>query len=161
MKSRINFFTVPILLTLFRCATIVGGSNYTADVIVKDHPSAVITYKDQVKGSGVAFFKAKRSEANKFSVTVKEDGCKEQTINFTTRSFRGGAFVGTVIGWTGLISGIPIPWGVALDLATGALWKPNEKEPGIMKVDYKHYVYTINYTGCSARDSIANALPIK
>jgi len=38
---------------------------------------------------------------------------------------KGGTFVGTILGWTGLVNGIPIPWGLGVDLATGALWKPN------------------------------------
>ncbi|CAN5473088.1 hypothetical protein BH23BAC1_BH23BAC1_20710 [soil metagenome] len=64
-------------------------------------------------------------DANKFSLLLKEDGWQEQIINYTSRTFRGGAFVGTLITWTGLIGGVPIPWGVFVDFTTGALYKPN------------------------------------
>ncbi len=130
------------------CATIIGGSKYYAHVKVKNHPNANIEYKEAYQGSGNAVIKVKRAEANRFSITIKEDGCEEQTVNFTQRSFRGWAFAGTILGWTGLYNGIPLPWGIAVDAATGALWKPNEYEVGVNKIDYKHYNYIINYSGC-------------
>ncbi len=136
---------------LTSCATIIGGSKYYAHVKVKGHPNANIEYKGAYQGSGNAVIKAKRAEANRFSVTIKEDGCEEQTVNFTQRSFRGWALGGTIILWTGLYEGIPLPWGVAVDAATGALWKPNENEVGVNKIDYKHYNYIINYTGCKEK----------
>ncbi len=146
MKTTISILMLLTALVFFQsCATIVGGSKYNAHVIVRDHPQATITYKGEFKGTGIAFIPAKRKEANKFSVTVKEEGCNEQTVNFTTRSFRGGAFVGTVIGWTALVSGIPLPWGAVVDLSSGALWKPNVKEPGIVKTNTKNYTYFIDY----------------
>jgi len=158
MKKSISILSFLAILNLSQsCATIVGGSRYNANVIIKDHPHALIAYKGEYKGTGRAFIQAKRKEANTFSVSVKEEGCKEQIVNFTSRSFRGGAFVGTVILFTGIASGVPLPWGVALDLATGALWKPNVNEPGIVKVNHKLYMYSINYSGCSKRDSIAVA----
>jgi len=130
------------------CATIIGGAKYNAHVKVPDHPSAKITYNGTYQGEGNATFKIKRREANKFSVSVKEESCDEQTFNFTQRSFRGWAFFGTLVGWTGLYSGILLPWGVAVDLATGALWKPNITEKGVTKFDMKNYNYILEYKGC-------------
>ena len=88
-----------------------------------------------------ASFLAKRRDANKFSVTIREVDCPDQTYNFTTRSFRGWSLVGSVLGWTGTAGGLLLPWGVGLDLLTGALWKPNVKEKGIVKSNYK-IIYT-------------------
>jgi hypothetical protein len=147
-----NLFYLLVLLAitsiLSSCATIIGGSKYYAKVQVPDHPNAKIEYKGDYQGTGEATFKAKRKEANNFSVTIKQEGCETQTKDFTQRKFRGWAFAGTVVGWTGLYSGIPLPWGVAVDLSTGALWKPDINENGVTKQDFNHYIYRIDYTGC-------------
>ena len=151
-----NLFYILVLLGISgifsSCATIVGGSKYVARVQVPDHPNAKIQYQGNFQGTGVASFKVKRKNADKFSVTIKEDGCEDQTKNFTQRQFRGWAFFGTVVGWTGFTKGsyIPLPFGVVVDLATGALWKPDVNEKGVVKVDYKHYLYQIDYSGCKS-----------
>jgi hypothetical protein len=143
-----SFLLFAVFSLLTSCATICGGSKYWATVKVPDHPAAKISYNGIYQGEGNATFKVKRTMANKFSVSVKEEGCSEQTFNYTKRTFRGWAFFGTVVGWTGLIGGVPLPWGVAVDLATGALYKPNIFEKGIQKQDYKHYNYILEYKGC-------------
>ena len=147
------FYFLMLLATasiLSSCATIIGGSKYYAKVQVPDHPNAKIEYKGDYQGTGEATFKAKRRKANNFSVTVKEEDCETQTIDFTQRQFRGWAFVGTVVVWTGVISTAPyiLPWGIATDLATGSLWKPDINEKGVTKQDFNHYIYRIDYTGC-------------
>lgn len=91
----------------------------------------------------------KRNEANRLTFSVKEDGCNEQQFNYSTRTFRGWAFAGTIVGWTGVAAGIPLPWGVVTDLATGAVWKPNESEKGITKENYKNFRYQVNYSNCA------------
>ena len=147
------FYFLMLLATasiLSSCATIVGGSKYYAKVQVPDHPNAKIEYKGNYQGTGEATFKAKRRESNEFSVIIKEEGCETQTKNFTQRQFRGWAFAGTVVGWTGVISTAPyvLPWGIALDGITGAWWKPDINETGVTKQDFNHYIYRIDYTGC-------------
>lgn len=148
---------IAIVSIMTSCATIVGGSKYWAKVQVPDHPNAKIEYNGIYQGTGEASFTAKRSEANNFSVTIKKEGCETETKNFTQRSFRGWAFVGTVVGWTGLtINGgpwLPIPFGVIVDGATGAWWKPDVNEKGVRKEDYKHFTYQIDYTGCKNNTS--------
>lgn len=80
--------------------------------------------------------------------------CETQEFHFRERTFRGGAFLGTVVLWTGLYINedesvyIPLPWGTVVDIATGALWKPDITEEGIYKIDFNNYNYLINYTGC-------------
>jgi hypothetical protein len=134
------------------CATIIGGSRYNAHITVKDRTNATITYKNGLVGKGTASIKVPRREANQFYLEIKEEGCKTQIDSFTTRSFRGWALVGTLIGWTGVTTtGIPLPWGLGVDLATGALWKPNVSEKGITKLDLKNYNYLINYKGCDSK----------
>ena len=158
MKLRKHFSVGLFISTIFlsSCATIIGGSKYNAHIVVVDRPNAKIVYQGEVKGTGNATIKVKRNEANKFSFTVREDGCNEQQFSYTSRTFRGWAFVGTIVGWTGLIYGIPLPWGVAVDLATGAVWKPNDMEKGVSKEDYKNFKYQVNYTNCSQNKSEMN-----
>jgi hypothetical protein len=151
-RKAIALIACPLILIFSSCATICGGSRYYAMVTVKDHPNAKISYDGSLQGKGYAMFKVKRSRANQFSVYVKEDSCSGQSVNFTGRTFRGWAFAGSIVGFTGVLAGIPLPWGVGMDLATGAVWKPDTKEPGIKKEDYKHFEYSIDYTGCPSRE---------
>jgi hypothetical protein len=137
-----------IILFSSSCATIVGGSRYNAHIRVPKHPQAAIIVNGKLCGTGFANVKIKRSKANKLSITVKDLGCDSLTVNYVSRTFRGGALVGTIFGWTGLYNGIPLPWGAIVDLSTGALWKPSVKEEGISKLSYKDYFYLINYEGC-------------
>jgi hypothetical protein len=119
---------------------------------VPDHSDAKIEHNGSYKGTGEASFKVKRRDADNFSVTVKKEGCEDQTKTFTQKSFRGWAFAGTLL-WTGFVPGtsIPLPWGVAVDAATGAWWKPDINEIGVTKQDYNHYIYQIDYTGCDIK----------
>lgn len=156
-------FNLLIIVVLFSsCATIVGGSKYNAKVLVTGYPYAKIEHNGVYKGTGAANFKAARREANNFEITIKHDGCETQTTKFTQRTFRGWAFVGTVITWTGLsINGgpwLPIPFGVIVDGSTGSWWKPNTNEPGVSKIDHKNFVYAIDYTGCPTDES--NKIPV-
>ena len=150
--KRIIFPLALILLSFVwsSCGTIIGGSKYYASVVVKDHPNARISYHGLQRGIGTAIFKVQRNQANKFSFTVKEEGCSEQQFDYRSRSFRGWAFVGTLVTWTGYVAGVYIPWGATIDLIDGALWKPNAAENGVIKVDHKNYSYPVNYAGCSA-----------
>ncbi|MGL6067897.1 MAG: hypothetical protein ACRC0I_03995, partial [Sediminibacterium sp.] len=154
-KSLIKVFTstllIFIVLGVSSCATIFGGSRYYAHVTVEDHPNATITYNGSLRGKGFATLKLKRQDANNLSFVIKDEGCEPQTVDYVGRNFRTGAFIGSILGWTGLVGGIPIPWGAAVDLATGAVWKPNLKEKGITKQDNKNYNYLIKYSGCPVK----------
>jgi len=149
------------------CATIVGGNKYYAHVTVNKYPTASIYYNGELKGYGSVTFKAPRPEANAFSLTVKKENCDDQTFNFRERSFRGWAFVGTLVTWTGLsVNGgpwLPIPFGVIVDAATGAFWKPDIMEKGVSKIDYKNFTYTLEYTGCKYLESIQtqSTIPVR
>ena len=132
--------------TFSSCATIIGGAKYNAKIQVPNHPTATITVNGDYAGQGEANILVKRKDADKLTVTVKEENCEPETTRFSSKSFRGWAFAGTVLGWTGLIEpGIPLPWGVIVDGCTGAWWKPDETERGVRKIDYDHFLYIINY----------------
>ena len=151
-------FSVVFVLSFSSCATIIGGAKYNAKVQVPGHPNATITVDGQVKGQGEANFLVKRRDANKLAITVQEENCEPETTRFTKRSFRGWAFVGTLVGWTGIVPNtyIPLPWGVAVDGITGAWWKPDINETGVSKIDYDHFLYTINYKAIPKKDVVIN-----
>jgi hypothetical protein len=139
-----------IVVVLFSgCATIIGGSKYNAHIVVTDKPNAKIVYEGKLQGTGSATIQVFRSQANNFSFAVMEDGCNEQKYEYKSRTFRGWALIGTIVGWTGILNGIPLPWGVVVDIATGALWKPDITEKGISKVDFKTFNYQVDYPSCS------------
>ena len=144
MKKVLQLLVVAIgILSLSSCGTIVGGSKYYAKVKVENNRDAKIYYKGSYKGAGEASFKVKRRDADEFSVTIKEEGKEDYIASYTEKSFRGWAFVGSLM-WTGLTTGgIPLPWGLAVDIPTGALWKPDISEKGVDKEDMKHFVYNV------------------
>ncbi|MCE5175750.1 MAG: SHOCT domain-containing protein [Bacteroidales bacterium] len=149
-KEKVVIVTALVSLSFIfsGCATLIGGSNYYAHVIVENRPGATIYYQGENMGRGQAIVSVPRSHADKLSFVIKEDGGQEEEFLFTQRKFRTWAFVGTVICWTGITNtGIPLPWGVALDCATGALWQPDIKENGVTKLNYKNFKYLLTYTG--------------
>jgi hypothetical protein len=149
MKKKLltGLILIVIITTLFTsCGTIIGGSNYNAHVLVDNKPTAKIYYNNELKGIGDATFKVKREHANKLSITVKDDAGQEQVFEYKSRTFRGWAFAGTILTWTGAIGGIPVPWGIIMDLSTGSLWKPDVNEKGIIKENYKNYNYHLEFT---------------
>lgn len=159
--------TLQLLITLIggssllsNCGTIVGGSYYSAHVTVRDRNKAQIVYNGAVRGTKDAYFRVRRSEANKFSFTLREEGCPDQTFHYQLRTFRGWAFVGTVLGWTGISGGVPLPWGLATDLITGALWKPNVVDEIVVKKSYKEFIYPVSYTECTNEDEEKENIPL-
>ena len=149
-NTSIKLLSLSILgsILLASCGTIIGGSKYNAHVIVQNNPDAKIYYKNELKGTGTATFKVRRLETNKVIITVKNNGCQEQKFEYKSSSIRWGALIGSSTIW-GLIGSIPIPSGLIIDALTGGLIKPDIKEKGIEKEDYKNFKYVINYDGCS------------
>lgn len=155
-KLLLFLFSASFALSFSSCATIIGGAKYNAKVQVPGHPNASITVDGQYKGQGEANFLVKRIDADKLAITVQEENCEPETTRFTRKSFRGWAFVGTLVGWTGIIPNtyIPLPWGVVVDACTGAWWKPDINETGVSKIDFDHFLYTINYKAIPKKDQV-------
>ena len=99
-----------IVISFSSCATIIGGAKYNAKVQVPNHPDATISVNGEYKGQGEANFLVKRRDANKLDITVQEENCEPETTHFSKRAFRGWAFVGTLVGWTGITpTYLPLP----------------------------------------------------
>lgn len=140
-KLYLLFFCATFTLLFSSCATIVGGAKYNARVRVPDHPNAKISINGQYRGNGEASMLINRKEANMVNVTVQEGEDEPQTTIFSGRRFRAGTLIfDLLLGWVP-----PIPVGVIVDAATGAWWKPDERELGVTKVDTDNYLYTITY----------------
>jgi hypothetical protein len=148
MKKNLLYLLFFLLCSFIfsSCATIVGGSRYRANVLVNGGPDADIFYNSRFVGRGNATIYNRRQNANKFSFVVKQKGCEDQTFSFNSRTFRGWACAGTIFTFTS--STIFIPYGLIVDLADGALWKPDVNDPSIVKQNYKSYQYIVKYEGC-------------
>lgn len=135
-----------ILLSLTSCATICGGRCYYAQIMVPNCPDAEISYNGQYVGKSSTEFLIDRRDANKVVLSVSHPSYDTEIFEFHERQFRGWAFAGTILGWTGTTpNGILLPWGLAVDGITGSWWKPSVFESGVTKRDNKHYVYTLDY----------------
>ena len=152
MKIRTNSIgAVFVIISLFfsSCASIVGGTKYFAHVRVAGSQDAGIYVQNRLQGRGEAVFQVRRKDANKFSFTVKKDGCEDQSFNYRARTFRGWALVGSAVTFTYYV----VPIGVIVDLLNGSYWKPSLFERGVSKMDYKHYAYNVDYTGCKIQEN--------
>ncbi len=146
MKKTILLLILPVLCS---CATITGGSKYYAHISVKDHPDALISQAGVPVGVGQAIVKQSRSRPGKLPITISEEGCIEQHVLFKDPVFRGWSFAASVVLGTGFTrQGFPIPWAPAIDLASGAVWKPSTKDGSVVKIDNNNFSYEIQYLGC-------------
>lgn len=141
-----SIFIIPIILSCYflsSCATIFGGSQYYAQVVIKDRPNAKI-YKNGVYiGTGKGYAMIKRNVANQVHFSIEEEGYQKEFRSFNNKIFRGWSLAGS------LATIIPL-WPVAaiatiVDASTGAWWKPDINERGVIKTDFRHYNYVLEY----------------
>lgn len=136
-----TILVVIFLLPIFTsCGVMFGGSKYMAMIEVKNHPDAEI-YVDGNKigtGSGSGLFERNRP----LTIEVKETGCEPKTKTFY-KTFRTGNFILSLAVW-GLI-------GIAIDLGTGASFKPNHRKiPEVQKMSDRNFKFDIDYENCNA-----------
>ncbi|MCA6369052.1 MAG: hypothetical protein IM631_19180 [Cytophagales bacterium] len=137
MKKTIAILILSSFL-LNSCGVIFGGSKFSATIKAKDHPNANIYVNGNKVGQGTASILHPRNAP--LTVELKQDGCENKSETFN-KTFRTGNFILTILGW-GLI-------GVAVDLGTGASYKPDHKSnPAIQRLSDKNYSFNVEYTGC-------------
>ncbi|MBL4709941.1 MAG: SHOCT domain-containing protein [Flavobacteriales bacterium] len=153
MKKITQFvFIATLCVYLFSsCATIVGGSKYTAYVQVTNDPKANIRFNGLNIGQGSATIDIFRKDAARTSFEISKEGCPTQTFKFEKRIFRGWSLVGSFL-LAPVISGVPIPIWNVVDFATGAYYKPDKGDPRIIKNNYKNYYYNLSYDCDSPED---------
>ena len=156
-KTLFKLFLCATFGLLFSsCATIAGGAKYNARVKVPDHPNAKITINGQYRGNGEVSMLIKRKEANMLNVTVQDGDDEPQTTMFTGRKFRGGTLAcDLLLLWW--VPPIPLITPVVVDAAAGSWWKPDEKEPGVTKIDNDNYLYTITYRPTTIKPNPTNS----
>ena len=130
--------SLAALCVMNSCATLIGGTSYTARVVVVNNPNATISVNGEPKGIGEASFRWKRSQADNLSVSVKEAGYEEQITRFNTKSFRVLPLLGNIL----IVGGIP---GIIIDFATQSVWKPDTNEHGVSKINVNKFLYKIVY----------------
>lgn len=89
MKKAINCTAILLILTLMSssCATICGGSYYSAAINAKDHPGAEIYVNRDRAGKGVVTGNYRRDEP--LIVEIRDEGCEDKEVTFD-RSIRAG-----------------------------------------------------------------------
>lgn len=146
-------FLFSILLLTTSCGTIIGGSKYNATIEVINNPYAKISYQGEEIGIGTAQIKVRRKDADKVRFYVQEDNKAVQYFQFSSRETRWGAVVGNAFLGFGFYYSL-VTYGI--DLLTGGLWKPDTYEKGIRKINFNHYVYSLNYTPTENKNSTIN-----
>jgi len=115
-----------------------GGSKFSGSIVAKDHPNAQIYVNGNKIGQGTAIGLYPRNRP--LTVELKQDGCEPKTQTFDN-TFRTGNFILSLLTW-GLV-------GIAIDLGTGASYKPDHKSnPAIEKMSDKNFAFTVDYSGC-------------
>jgi hypothetical protein len=138
-----NWTNVLVMLTLLSlvlssCGVMFGGSKYSGSIIARDHPNAQIYVNGKSIGKGTAVGLYPRNKP--LTVELKQDGCENETQTFDN-TFRTGNFILSLVSW-GLV-------GIAIDLGTGASYKPDHKsDPAIQKMSEKSFTFTVDYSGC-------------
>ena len=142
-KANLVFIFLSLISS---CATVTGGSYYSATALVPDHPYASVTHDGMKATHGQALVRIKRRNADKVSFVVEEKGCKPQTFSFHQRKFRGAAALGNL----GFI--VYMPFAVLGDALTGSWYKPDVAEANVSIKDTKSYIYTLDYSSCKKKD---------
>ena len=123
------------------CGVMFGGSKFSGSIIAKDHPNAQIYVNGNKVGQGTAVGLYPRNRP--LAVELKQEGCEPKTQTFDN-TFRTGNFILSLLSW-GLV-------GIAIDLGTGASYKPDHKSnPAIQKMSDKNYNFTVDYSGCPVK----------
>jgi hypothetical protein len=143
MKNFIKVSTVFVLLSFMStsCGVMFGGSRFSGSIVAKDHPEAKIYVNGNNIGKGTAIGLFPRNKP--LAVEVRQEGCENKTITYDN-TFRTGNFILSLLSW-GLV-------GIAIDLGTGASFKPDHiNNPAIEKLTTKNFVFNVDYSECTTK----------
>lgn len=136
MKNKLPILLALIFLfsQLSSCGVIFGGSRYNGTFVANGRPNADIYINGEKVGQGEVTKMLKRDKD--LQVEIKEEGCEPVTKNFDNR-FRTGNFILSVLTW-GII-------GIAVDLGTGASYKPDHRnDASITRMSDKDFQFSID-----------------
>ncbi len=135
---KITLLVTFLSLIFSSCGVMFGGSKFQGTITAKDHPNANIYVNGNKAGQGTVTGLYPRNRP--LSVELKQDGCDPKTQTFD-KTFRTGNFILSLVCW-GLV-------GIAIDLGTGASYKPDHtSNPAIQRMSDKNYNFTVDYSGC-------------
>ncbi len=138
MSSIVFAVVISTSLLLSSCGVMFGGSKYQGKIIAKDHPNAQIYVDGEKLGNGEVTSLFKRNK--ELRVELREEGCQPKVQVFQNR-FRTGNFILSLLTF-GLV-------GIAVDLGTGASYKPDHKgNSNIKKLSDKNYEFTVENPDC-------------
>ncbi len=140
MRKKIYLVASLLCMSLFfnSCGVMFGGSKYNGTIKVKDKPNAEIFVNGQKLGNGQATSLFSRNQP--LVIEVKQEGCPSKTQTFD-KSFRTGNFILSALSF-GLV-------GIAVDLGTGASYKPaHNSNSAIKKLSDKNYEFEVDYSEC-------------
>lgn len=139
MKRKLAvILTLSIISFQFQsCGVMFGGSRYNGTIVANGSPNADIYINGEKSGQGEVRKQLKRNQPLK--VEIKEDGKETVTRNFDN-TFRTGNFILSVLTW-GIL-------GIAVDLGTGASYKPDHRhDNSVEKINDKDYRFSIQTAG--------------
>jgi len=137
---KMSAVVVAISIGCSSCGVIFGGSRYNAQIVVKNHPDAIIKANGNEIGKGTAVGSFKRNAPLQIEIT--EPGCASKSQTYDT-TIRGGNLALSLFTW-GLV-------GPIVDFVTGACFKPDHRNnKDITRTDKKNFVYTIDYSQCES-----------
>lgn len=140
MRKRISLLAIALAgaTLISSCGVMFGGSKYNGTIIAKDHPNAEIFVNGQKMGNGQVTSLFPRDKT--LFVELKQEGCPTKVQNFDKR-FRTGNFILSLLTW-----GVA---GIAIDLGTGASYKPDHvSNPSVKKNSDKDYTFSVDYSEC-------------
>lgn len=133
--------------TLTSCGVMFGGSKYSGTILAKDHPDAQIYVNGNNIGKGTATGLYPRNRP--LTVELRQDGCENKMQTFDN-TFRTGNFILSLVMW-GLV-------GIAVDLGTGASYKPDHaSNPAIQRMSDKNFTFLVDYAGCPTDESVSGS----
>jgi hypothetical protein len=135
-KASIFIFVIAISSSLLfsSCGVMFGGSKYQGKIIATNHPNATIYANGQKLGVGEASSLFDRDLP--LRVELKEEGCETKSVVFDNK-FRTGNFILSIFTF-GLL-------GLAVDLGTGASYKPDHKRnPNVKKETNKNFTFNVD-----------------
>ena len=135
MRKHISIFLAITFVSfqLTSCGVMFGGSRFNGTFVADDRPNADIYINGEKVGQGEVTKLIKRDQPLK--IELKEEGKETITKNYDNR-FRTGNFILSALMW-GIL-------GIAVDLGTGASYKPDHvNDASITKVSDKEYKFSI------------------
>nr|WP_299343669.1 hypothetical protein [Allomuricauda sp.] len=134
MKNFKVLFFVGLLLFSSSCATMFRTDSYSANIKVKDKPTAKIYVNGEYLGEGEVTKTFKRSKD--MTVQLKHDGCPDYVKNFDKKLSVGFIFFNLTI------------IGIVVDLGNGAIYTPDNSYSEITKVNSKEFIIELTYADC-------------